>query len=124
MSDESTSDLIEVGVRDLIAYVEGKVSGACIGPPRAFFEIPVGSKGLIRGIYRVYVFHAPTIREALVGIKACIKDQIKRAESISSTTFLFWRLAEKIEVEVADEGNGYYARTRFTVLPEGEEDES
>lgn len=114
----SIEEEIKSSIRATIKEVEALVTEAWIGPPKAFFEIPLGDGEFVRGIYRVYIVQAPTIRDALSGLKGCIEEQIAASSSRSMTTNLVWRLPDKIEMDRTEGDNTWRARTRLTVLPE------
>lgn len=116
----TTEEEVEVSIHATIKEVELLVTEAWVGPPKAFFEIPLGD-GFVRGIYRVYIVQAPTIRDALSGLRGCIIEQITAASSRSMTTNLVWRLEDKIEMDQTEGDGMWRARTRLTVLPEGDE---
>ena len=74
----SSEELIAQWIEEVVSTVEQEVSEAWTGPPRAYFEIPVG-KDIVRGVYRTYVVQAPSPREALTGVQSCIQDLIRSA---------------------------------------------
>ena len=116
MSESKTKE--ELTVESVIMELEEYSGQAFVGPPRAYFEIPCGMEGIARGVYRVYVVQAPTMMEALSGLRACVKEQIDKSRWHMNLTCLVWRLPEKIEVEQMEGEPSWRARSRLTVLPE------
>jgi len=102
----------------IIQEIEEYAGNVFLGPACGYFELPVGGdREYVRGVYRSYMVQAPTMMEALSGVRGIVKEQIDLARSQQNVVALVWRLPEKIWVE-QDEYGSWRARTRLTVLPE------
>ncbi len=102
---------------ELIELFEGRF--ACTqGEPKAFFEIPQRGADPIRGVYVVYSVRGLVLEE----VKAYFLNEVivpleERAQSDSDNIggpFLYWRLAEKLEVR--QDGKWFTIYTRVCVL--------
>jgi len=117
MTDQLDRHLAKhIVVDDLIKTVEGWADGWCVGPPRAFFEFPVGEEEHIRGVYKTYITESPTVAESVNALRCMLIMLVHDVARKEQGVFLFWRFDDKIQAYWNDSSR-LVVRTRISVIP-------
>lgn len=124
-------------VESVIEAIESICSWAVLGAPRSFMELvfhkvwPEADRAqveVVRIVYTTFKAQGDTESLALSYLlekvaEQMLKDNLKYADVLGEQGVLFWRLAEKVQVNQWDTGV-YEARTRLSWTPRTPEDSS